>query len=81
MTINQGTGAFAPADQMSVSHTSYGLVPAISRRDRTVAHRLLSAILSQWPQRTRGSPPLDGYLRRDVGLPPIEPSRTYWDYR
>jgi len=66
---------------MSLMQTSYSLVPSISRRDRSVANRLLSAILSQWPQRARGSPPLDNYMRRDVGLPPMEPSRKYWDHQ
>lgn len=43
--------------------------------------RLMSAILSQWPERTRGSPPLPNYLRRDVGLGPIERSPKYWDHQ
>jgi len=43
--------------------------------------RMLSAIPSQWPERTRGSPPLPNYLRRDVGLDPIELSRKYWDHQ
>ncbi|GEM_PF-3015471 len=66
---------------MSVSNTSYKLVPSISRRDRTLVSRLVSAILSQWPERTRGSPPLPNYLRRDVGLEPLEPSRKHWDHQ
>jgi hypothetical protein len=66
---------------MSLMQTSYSLVPSISRRDRSVTNRLLSAILSQWPQRARGSPPLDNYMRRDVGLPPMEPNRKYWDHQ
>jgi len=68
---------------MSTSNTSItsSIVPSISRRDRSVIGRLVSAILSQWPERTRGSPPLPNYLRRDVGLDPIEPSRKYWDHQ
>jgi len=66
---------------MTLSNTAYSLVPSIARRDRSTASRLLSAILSQWPERTRGSPPLPNYLRRDIGLEPLEPSRKYWDVR
>jgi hypothetical protein len=66
---------------MTLSNTAYSLVPSIARRDRSTAGRLLSAILSQWPERTRGSPPLPNYLRRDIGLEPLEPSRKYWDIR
>jgi hypothetical protein len=67
---------------MSLSNTSYGsLVPSIARRDRNVVGRLLSAVLSQWPERTRGSPPTDTYMRRDIGLSPIEPSRKHWDHQ
>ena len=58
-----------------------GLGPSISRQDKSVISRLVSAILSQWPERTRGSPPLPNYLRRDIGLGPIEPSRKYWDHQ
>ncbi|MEO6012099.1 MAG: hypothetical protein ABIQ30_00740 [Devosia sp.] len=58
-----------------------GLGPSISRQDKSVVSRLVSAILSQWPERTRGSPPQPNYLRRDVGLPPMEPSRSYWDHQ
>ncbi len=68
---------------MSLSRTdlSTSFVPSIARRERSVVARLMSAILSQWPERTRGSPPLNNYLRRDVGLGPIEPSRRYWDHQ
>ena len=67
---------------MTLSNTSYNsLVPSISRRDRNVVGRLMSAVLSQWPERTRGSPPVPNYLRRDVGLDPIEPSRKHWDHQ
>jgi hypothetical protein len=68
--------------KMSLSNTSYSsLVPSISRRDRSIVGRLMSAVLSQWPERTRGSPPTDTYLRRDIGLYPIEPRRNYWDHQ
>jgi len=67
---------------MSFSTTNFrsSLVPSISRSDRSVVARMLSAILSQWPERTRGSPPPPNYLRRDVGLAPDEPRRSHWDY-
>ncbi|MEQ1901043.1 MAG: hypothetical protein ABL866_09950 [Devosia sp.] len=63
------------------STNASSFVPSISRRDRSVVARLVSAILSQWPERTRGSPPVPSYLRRDVGLLPEEPSRKYWDHQ
>jgi hypothetical protein len=68
---------------MSVSNTNLrsSFVPSIARREHGLVGRLLSAILSQWPERARGSPPLPNYLRRDVGLGPIEPSRKYWDHQ
>jgi hypothetical protein len=66
---------------MSVTNMSYSLAPSVSRREHTLGGRLMSAILSQWPQRTRGSPPTDSYMRRDIGLEPIEPSRKYWDHQ
>jgi hypothetical protein len=68
-------------DQMSLTNTSYSLVPSIARQDRSLANRLVSAVLSQWPQRTRGSPPLGNYMRRDVGLPPLDHGRRYWDHQ
>ncbi len=43
--------------------------------------RLLSAILSQWRERTRGSPPENNFLRRDIGLHPVETRRNYWDHQ
>jgi len=66
---------------LSNSEVRTSLVPSISRSDRSVVARMLSAILSQWPERTRGSPPLPNYLRRDVGLDPVEHSRKYWDHQ
>ena len=64
---------------LSNSQTRSSVVPSITRQDRNLVRRLVSAILSQWPERTRGSPPLPNYLRRDVGLNPIEPSRKHWE--
>lgn len=69
---------------MSLSNSDLraSFVPSITRRDRSVVSRLLSAILSQWPERTRGSPPpVPNHLRRDLGLEPIEPRRGYWDHQ
>jgi hypothetical protein len=68
---------------MTLSTTQAGsrLVPSIGRRDRNLVRQLVSALLSQWPERTRGSPPLPNYLRRDVGLGPVEPRRDYWDHQ
>ena len=70
-------------DYMSLynSDVRSSLVPSISRRDSSFVRKMLSAILSQWPERTRGSPPLPNYLRRDVGLDPIDDRRKYWDHQ
>jgi hypothetical protein len=65
----------------SNSNLSSSFVPSIARRDRNIVGRLVSAILSQWPERTRGSPPTANYLRRDIGLAPLEPSRHWWDHQ
>ena len=43
--------------------------------------RMLSAMLSRWPEMTRGSPPESNYLRRDIGLHPFETRRNYWDHQ
>ena len=80
----KGAGALASGiDQMSLSNTELrtSFVPSIARQDRNLVRRLVSAILSQWPERTRGSPPLPNYLRRDIGLDPIDASRKYWDHQ
>mgnify|MGYP001600729252 CR=1 FL=1 len=68
---------------MSLYRSNLGprLVPSIARNDRTIISRLMSVLLSHWPQRVRGSPPLPSYLRRDIGLEPLEPSRKYWDHQ
>lgn len=67
--------------KMSFSPITSSFVPSISRRERGTVERLVSAILSQWPQRTRGSPTVPSYLQRDVGLWPVEQSRKYWDHQ
>jgi hypothetical protein len=69
---------------MALSHAELrsSFVPSIPCSDRSVVARLLSAILSQWPERARGSPPpVPSYLRRDLGLAPVEPSRRHWDHQ
>jgi hypothetical protein len=66
---------------MTFSPATSSFVPSIPRRERGTVERLVSAILSQWPQRTRGSPPVPSYLRRDVGLLPEERSKRYWDHQ
>jgi hypothetical protein len=68
---------------MSISKTDLrsSFVPSVKREGRSVVARLASAVLSYWHQRTRGSPPLDNYLRRDIGLEPVEQRRDHWDYR
>jgi hypothetical protein len=68
---------------MSLSQTtqSPSLVPSIARQDRSLVRRMLSAILSQWPERVRGSPLPPSYLRRDLGLMPDEPSKRHWDHQ
>jgi hypothetical protein len=68
-----------------MSHSSISIpsfVPSIPRKERSFVRRMVSALLSQWPERVRGSPEqLPSYLRRDVGLMPEEPSRKYWDHQ
>lgn len=67
---------------MSLDRTS--LVPSVvsSRAmGRSLVVQVWSALLSEWRIRARGSPPESDYLRRDIGLPPGEPSRQWWDYR
>lgn len=66
---------------MSFSNSSSSFIPSIRRRDRSLVGRLVSAIRSQWPQRTRGSPELSAHLRRDIGLEPKAEPRNHWDYR
>jgi len=60
---------------------STSFAPSIARKETHVVKRLVSAFLSQWPERTRGSPPTSAYLRRDIGLDPIDPMRKYWDHQ
>jgi hypothetical protein len=66
---------------LSNSTVARSFVPSISRREKGVVSRLVSAVLSQLLERTRGSPPLPDYLRRDVGLPEIDSGRSYWDHQ
>lgn len=67
---------------------------SISRVDRPARSifniRPLSGNLIRWfiaviaaigSERRRGTPPLDNYLRRDIGLPPIERVEEWWEYR
>ena len=65
---------------MSFSNSTYEATPSVTRRDRHVVRRLVSAIFSQWPERVRGSPPLPNDLRRDIGLPPIYEPPSHWNY-
>lgn len=67
-------------------------VPAIPRRERLdLVTALVSAVVAIRARRQlarlvksrkpRGSPPLPAYLRQDIGLPPDEPGRNYWDHQ
>jgi hypothetical protein len=53
---------------------------ATSRRDLGLFSTLAGVMLTLKPS-SRGSPPVPDWLRRDVGLPPVDQSRSYWDYR
>jgi hypothetical protein len=56
-------------------------VPATtSRRQLGLLGTLAGVILALKPT-SRGSPEVPAWLRRDVGLPPVEESRSFWDYR
>jgi hypothetical protein len=55
-------------------------VNAISRRELGLFTSLAGLILTVKPT-SRGSPELPTWLRRDIGLPPAEQSRSFWDYR
>jgi hypothetical protein len=55
-------------------------VDATSRRDLGLFSTLAGVILTLKPS-SRGSPQVPNWLRRDVGLPPVDESRSYWDYR
>jgi hypothetical protein len=66
---------------MTLSTTS-SLAPSVTQRDKSLLGRLVSAIRSQWPERTRGSPDeLSDYLRRDIGLSPGHARRSHWDHQ
>ena len=51
-----------------------------SRRDLGLFSTLAGVILTLKPT-SRGSPQVPNWLRRDVGLPPVAESRSYWDFR
>ena len=72
-----------PVTTMSANRTSISssLVPSIALEERSMVGRMLSAMLSRWPEMTRGSPPESNYLRRDIGLHPFETRRNYWDHQ
>ena len=52
----------------------------ISRRDLGLFSSLAGIILTLKPT-SRGSPEVPSWLRRDVGLPPVDQARGFWDYR
>jgi hypothetical protein len=68
---------------MSTSQTELrtSFVPSIRRREAGLVSTLVSAVLSYWEQRARGSPPETAHLRRDIGLPPMERDRDWWNVR
>ena len=55
-------------------------VRTISRRELGLFTSLAGLILTVKPT-SRGSPELPSWLRRDIGLPPVEQTRSFWDYR
>lgn len=55
-------------------------VDTISRRDLGLFTSLAGLILTVKPT-SRGSPELPSWLRRDIGLPPVAETRSFWDYR
>lgn len=68
---------------MSVFETSnhpHSAVPQIPRRSLGLFGSFVGVILTLRPQ-SRGSPPVPNWLRRDIGLPPADESRSFWDYR
>ena len=52
----------------------------LSRRRLGLFDNLAGVILTLRPQ-SRGSPDLPDWVRKDIGLPPIEQVRSFWDYR
>jgi hypothetical protein len=57
------------------------LIVSISLRRSSFVGLIVAAFAAIGSKRARGSPPLDNYLRRDIGLPPIERSREWWEFR
>ena len=55
-------------------------VSTSSRRELGLFSSLAGVILTLKPT-SRGSPEVPDWLRRDVGLPPVEQVRGFWDYR
>ena len=55
-------------------------VSTSSRRELGLFSSLAGVILTLKPT-SRGSPEVPDWLRRDVGLPPVEQARGFWDYR
>ena len=55
-------------------------VNPISRRELGLFTSLAGLILTVNPT-SRGSPELPSWLRLDIGLPPAEQTRSFWDYR
>ena len=41
----------------------------------------VSVIAAIGSERRRGTPPLNDYLRRDIGLSPVERDRDWWNIR
>ena len=55
--------------------------PAARRKSATATGaKPLMDRLWRWLRAKPASPPESDCLRRDLGLPMDEPSRTYWDY-
>lgn len=66
------------AFDITLDHRTH--VSATSRRDLGLFGTLAGVILTLKPT-SRGSPTVPNWLRRDVGLPPADEGRSYWDYR
>ena len=60
--------------------TNGTFVSTSSRRELGLFSSLAGVILTLKPT-SRGSPEVPDWLRRDVGLPPVEQARGFWDYR
>lgn len=56
------------------------LVGTTSRRDLGLFSTLAGVMLTLKPT-SRGSPDVPNWLRRDIGLPPVAETRSFWDYR